>query len=181
MCHEMDDHFAVGGGLEDRAVGFEFVAHHLGVDQIAVMRKRQVAKGKIDDERLRVLEIAGAGGRVAVMADRRAAWKSLQPVLGKHIGHQAHGLFLVKLLPVVGDDAGALLPPMLERVQAEIRQIRRFFVAVDADDSTFLMKLVGRRQRGDVHRNLSHASRPSADGVDAIRFASALRQPSASA
>ena len=37
MSDQMDDHLAVGRGLEDRAVGLKFISDHLRVDQIPVV------------------------------------------------------------------------------------------------------------------------------------------------
>ena len=53
-------------------------------------------------------------------------------------------------LTVTGHDSGAFLPAVLERVQAEIHEICRFLVAVDADHRAFVMKLVGRRTAGVI-------------------------------
>ena len=39
----MEEDFAVVGGLEDGAVGFEFVAQHVGVDEVAVVRDGDLA------------------------------------------------------------------------------------------------------------------------------------------
>ena len=73
MGDQMNDHLAVRGGLKDGAVGFEFMAKHLRIDEIAVMGERKIAEGKIHRERLNVFEILAAGGRVAIMADGHRA------------------------------------------------------------------------------------------------------------
>jgi hypothetical protein len=43
---------------------------------------------------------------------------------------------------IAGDDPSRLLPAMLQRVQAEVGQLRRLFMAEYAEDTTFVMKTV---------------------------------------
>jgi len=43
LRHEMEDDFAIHRGLENRAVGFQFIAQDIGVDQIPVMAERDLA------------------------------------------------------------------------------------------------------------------------------------------
>ena len=148
MSDQMDDHLAVGGGLEDRAVGLKFVPDHLRVDQIPVVGQGQIAEGKVDHDRLGVLEIAGAGGRIAVVPDCRTAREPLQALFREDVCDQPHRLLLIELVTITGHDSGAFLPAVLERVQAEIHEVCRFLVAVDADHRAFVMKLVGRRTGG---------------------------------
>jgi len=47
------------------------------------------------------------------------------------------------LAAVRGDDAAALLPAMLEGVEAEVGQMRGFFAAVDPEDAAFIMEAIG--------------------------------------
>ena len=58
----------------------------------------------------------------------------LQPVGGEDVvdvAHLAHG---AQLVAVGRDDARRLLPAVLKRVQAEVREICRFRVSVDSND-----------------------------------------------
>jgi len=48
VSNQMDDDFAIGRGLKDRAIGFEFIAQHLRIDQIAVVSEREITEGEID-------------------------------------------------------------------------------------------------------------------------------------
>ncbi len=57
LGQQVEDDFAVNGGLEDRALGLEFFAELGGVDEIAVVRDRELAAVGIDDERLGVLAV----------------------------------------------------------------------------------------------------------------------------
>ena len=65
-----------------------------------------------------------------------AAWpgRSVEPVGGEDVVDVAHLPHAAQLVAVGGDDAGRLLPAVLEGVQAEVGEVRRFRVSEDADD-----------------------------------------------
>ena len=69
LGHEVEDDLAVDRGLEDGALGFQFVAQEVGVDQVAVVADGDLAARAIDDDGLGVFERAGAGGGIADVAD----------------------------------------------------------------------------------------------------------------
>src|SRR6266853_1156676 len=46
------------------------------------------------------------------------------------------------LRAVAGDDSSRFLTAMLQRVQAEVGQLRRLFMAEDAEHTTFVVKMV---------------------------------------
>ena len=48
----------------------------------------------------------------------------------------------VQIAAIARDDSGGFLPAMLQRVQAEIGELRRFFVSEDAEHTTFVMETV---------------------------------------
>ena len=48
----------------------------------------------------------------------------------------------VELLAVARDDAGRLLPAVLQRVQAEVRDVRGLGVPVDAEDAALVVEVV---------------------------------------
>ena len=58
------------------------------------------------------------------------------------IGHMAHRLVAVDLAAVAGGDTGALLAAMLQRVQPEVGEVRRFRMAVDGEDAAFFVELI---------------------------------------
>ena len=70
LRQKMQNDFAVGGRLENRAFAFQFVAQDVGVDEIAVVRNRHLAADAIDHERLRIFDRAGAGRRITRVTDR---------------------------------------------------------------------------------------------------------------
>src|SRR6185436_5224241 len=65
--------------------------------------------------------------------------------LVERIGHVAHRAGRAHALPVGGDDAGAFLAAVLQRVQAEVGEVGRFGVAEDAEDAAFVLELIEHR------------------------------------
>ena len=75
----------------------------------------------VADDRLGVLPLRGAGGRVADVADRHVADQRAQRVLVEHLGDEAlvadrHDAAAARR----GGDARRLLPAVLEREQGEV-------------------------------------------------------------
>ena len=73
----------------------------------------------------------------------------------------AHPAVGVELFAVISDDAGRLLPTMLQRVQAERGQRRRVGMAVHPEHAAFLVEVVriegiGRRHRRSSSRQLKN-------------------------
>ncbi len=159
MGDQMDDHLAVGRGLEDRAVRLQLVAEHGGIDQIPVVGQGEVPEGKIHNQRLDILEMAVPGGGIAVVTDGHVAGQALQHLLGIDVRHEAHRLFLVEVLAVRGDDAGAFLAAVLQGIEAQVGQVGRFLVAIDPEHPALVAKFVRRDQ---LHIKLSALSRPCA-------------------
>ncbi len=56
-----------------------------------------------------------------------------------------------ELLAVAGDDAGAFLAAVLQGVQPEVSQVRRFRMTVDAENSTHGGTSLGRRGARPCH------------------------------
>ena len=74
----MQDDFSIAAGLEDRSIADQLVAQLEGVDEVAVVSNGDLAMGAVDEERLRVLELALAGGRIAGVPDCDVAGKRLE-------------------------------------------------------------------------------------------------------
>ena len=70
----MQNDFAVGRRLENRAFAFQFVAQQVGIDEIAVVRNSHLAADAIHHERLRIFNGAGAGGGVTRVPNRACAF-----------------------------------------------------------------------------------------------------------
>src|SRR5690606_529945 len=114
-----------------------------GVDEIAVVRDGDFAVRAVDEEGLGVDDAADAGRRIADMPDGARSGEALDgaPVLDPASDVP---LRIVDVEPdaVGAGDAGALLSAMLQRVKAEVRQIGRFRVAIDAEDAALFTELV---------------------------------------
>ena len=95
-----------------------------GVDQVAVVGQRERA-AVVADDRLRVLPLRGAGGRVADVADRHVADQRAQLVLVEHLRDEAlvadrHDAAAARR----GRDPRGLLAAVLEREQREVGEPR---------------------------------------------------------
>ena len=143
MCDQVDDHLTVRRGLEDGPIGFQLVAEHRGVDQVAVMRQRQVPEGKVHGQGLNILQITAARGGIAVVSDGHVAGQPLEHRFRVNVSHKPHRLFQAEMLTVRGHDPGPLLPAMLERVEPQVGQIGSLLVAIDAEHCALIVKLVG--------------------------------------
>ena len=80
LGQQVQNDFAIHGGLEDRAPGLEFFAEPGGVGQVAVVRDGNLATGAVHGERLGVAQVRGAGGGVTGMADGNGAGHVMQDV-----------------------------------------------------------------------------------------------------
>ena len=143
----MEHHFGVAGGLEDRPGADQLVAQLAGVDEVAVVPDRDLAVGAIDQEGLRVLDRALAGGRVPGVTDRQVAAKAVDGFFLEGIRHLTHAADDAHLGAVTDGNAGALLPAVLQRVEPERGQACGSRVPEDAEDAALVFELVMRLQR----------------------------------
>ena len=139
---EVHEHFGVAVGLEDRPVADQPIADLVGVDDVAVVADADLAVHAVDDDRLRVGQLALAGGRVARVADGDMAGQRRERLLVEDVVDVAHLADRADAGAVRRRDAGALLPAMLQRVEAEIGELGGLGVAVDAEDAALLAELV---------------------------------------
>ena len=138
-----DDDFAVHGRLEDEAAAFEFVAELGGVGQVAVVGDGNLAARAIHRERLGVAQVRRAGGGIARVADGHVADEVVQDFRAvEHLRHQAHAVVLEKLPVVAGDDAGAFLAAMLERVKAVVGQFGGIRMAENAEHAAIMFGII---------------------------------------
>ena len=139
---KMNDDFGVAVGLKDRAAMFELAAPLGGVGEVAVVAERDFALVAVDHDRLRVEQRFVSGGGVARVADGEIAGKICEDRRGEDFFDFAHGAVEMELGAVAGDDAGGFLAAMLERVEAEVGELRGFFVAEDAEDATVVVEVI---------------------------------------
>ncbi len=116
----MDDHFGVGGRLEDRAALDQLGAQRAGVGNIAVMRHREAAAGQIGIKRLDVAQARSAGGRIADMPGGHDAGQFGDRFLaGKIVRDMADAAAGEEFGAVEAGDPGRFLPAVLKRVEAQ--------------------------------------------------------------
>ena len=139
----MQDDFGVGGRLADGAGGDEILAQREGVGEVAVVGDGEAAGIDVGEQRLHVAQYRIAAGRVAIVADGDMALQALDHGgAGEVVADEAHAALGMELLAVEGDDAAGFLAAMLERVQAERGDGRRFWVAKNTEDPAFLAESV---------------------------------------
>ena len=158
----MRDDFAVGGRLKNGTFALQLIAQDGGVDQIAVVRDRDLAAETIDHERLRVFQGARAGRRIAGMPERARPFQSLQFLRAENLRDQAHVAMQLKgrSRAVARHDAGAFLPAMLEREEAVVGQHGGVRMAEDREDAALVLRKRVRFGRLDVPRRNQEASCP---------------------
>ena len=138
--HQMDDHLAVHGGLEDRSLLLELRPKFGRVDQVSVVGQCVVLVGMVDQKGLSVREDRGACGGIADVADGRTAGKSGKAFLPEHLGGEPHRLVRPDLASVRRCDPGTFLPAVLERKKPEEGHTRRLFVTVNRKDAALLAR-----------------------------------------
>ena len=136
--HQVQDHFGVAGGLENRALGLEFLAQLRRVDQIAVVHQRQRPHASHHHHRLGVGHHTGTGGRISGVADRPETGEPLQGVRVEDVRHLPHAPFDLHLAVVPDGQTATLLPPMLQGIKTEVGHGRRFIVQIDTKNSTHI-------------------------------------------
>src|SRR4029077_11128008 len=138
----MHHHFGVAGGLEDGTAVLEFAAPLGGVSQIAVVAKRDFALVAINHDGLGVEQSLVAGRGIARMAYGEASRQLGEYARLKNFLDFAHGAMEKEIGTVTRNDAGGFLASMLERVEAEIGEVRGFRMAEDAEHTTLVVEMI---------------------------------------
>ncbi len=135
---QVNEHLGVAVALEDRASRLELGPQLLGVREVSVVAHRQRAARVVDGDRLGVLDVRAPRGGVAHVPDGATARQLRELVLREGVLHEAHRPVGVEHLAVARDDAGRLLPAVLQGVQAEVGDVRRLGVTEDPEDAAHL-------------------------------------------
>ena len=153
----------------------QIVAQFLRVDQVAVVGDGDLAVRAVDQDRLRVLEAALAGGGIPHMADSARAGQPPNRRFVEVVGDVAHRLVHLQPVAVGRRDADALLAAMLERVQAEVGHVGRFGVAEDAEDAALFSELVHHSSGDFVPAEPPSHARSRSPGAPSARVSARLR------
>ena len=149
---QVQDRLGVGCGREDRALLLQRALHGHRVGDVAIVRDRQTALGKLREERLHIAQAGAARCRIPRMADGARAGQAVDDgLLGEGVADQADMALDVELVVVIGDDAGRFLAAMLQSVQPERDDRRRILPAEYAEHAAFIVEMVVgfRRKRVD--------------------------------
>src|SRR5258708_6844169 len=138
----MHDNFGVAVGLEDGAAMLEAAAPLGGVGEVAIVAQRNFAFVAVDHDGLGVEESFVARSGVARVADGETSRKLREDAGLENFFDLAHGAVHVQLFAVAGNNAGGFLSAMLQRVKAEIGEVRRLGMAEDAEDTTLVVKMI---------------------------------------
>jgi hypothetical protein len=95
-----------------------------------------------DEERLRFADGNLSGCGVAHMPDGARARQAVEPRLVESIRDQAHRALRAKLRAVAGNDPARLLPAMLQGIEPQISEPRRFRVAVNPEHAAFVAEFI---------------------------------------
>ncbi len=137
----MRENFAVGRGLEKAAPVLQIFPELDGIDKVAVVRKGEITGVVAEKERLHIVQPAASGSGIAHVADCHGTFQSRKIVFVKHLRHKPFAFHsLQDAVFVHGNNAAALLPPVLERMQAVIDQTGGIRNAVNPENAAFLMK-----------------------------------------
>jgi hypothetical protein len=98
--------------------------------------------GAVDQDRLRVEQLALAGGGIAHVADRDRSRQVRQRLTVKDVGDVSHLARDPHLLQIRRSDTGALLAPMLERIEPEVCHVGRFGMSEDAENAAFVLEFI---------------------------------------
>src|ERR1700689_3828174 len=138
----MQNHFGIAGRLKDGSLTLQVASQFLGVSDVAVVRYGDLSLITRDEKRLRIQQDGIAGGGITRVADRHVAGQAGDLLRRENIRHVPHRFGTPNLAMVAGCDACALLPAMLQRVEAEISQVGSFGMAVNGEHTNLLAKLV---------------------------------------
>src|SRR5207302_5642917 len=121
----------------------------------------------LHQDRLGVFQAVRAGGRIARVSQRQVAGQPFERGLVEGLRHQAHVLVHSQLASVGGRDAGALLAAVLQRVEAEIGQVR----------DVITRRLNGEEPAFFVHALIAEPVTPDQNGVSQAcrRLSSGMR------
>ena len=100
----------------------------------------ETAKGYLKHERETLEHVIAA--RNAAVADRGDPGRSLH-IVRHAVRHRAHSTERLRVATGIDrDDADGLLPPMLQRIEAEVDEIRRIRPPEDAKNTALFVELV---------------------------------------
>ena len=139
---QMQDDLRVAVRLEDRSLPDELLAQLFRVHEITVVTERNLPVRAVDEDRLRVGQLALTRRGIAHVADRARSREFPERAAVENVRDIAHVTRHPHTLAVRGGDAGAFLSPMLQRIQPEVGHVRGFVVTEDPEHAAFFSEFV---------------------------------------
>ena len=117
----MGDGLRVGGAVKDGTRELKALADLIGIDQVSVMRKSEIAFDMADEQRLDVADVGSSRSGIPNMADGHIAFsKGLKPFRRKHIRYQSVSLVMGEDTVIVDGDSAGFLTPVLKSIEGQI-------------------------------------------------------------
>src|SRR5262249_52598715 len=130
----------IGGGLEDGTGALELRTDEGRVDQVPVVGYGHLAACALDAQKLCVDELALPRRGISDITDGHDSAKALQMRFGENLGHLTHAALRIEPDAVRGDDAGRLLAPVLQGMEAQVGQVGGLGVAEDSENAALIVK-----------------------------------------
>ena len=92
-----------------------------------------------DAERLGVDEHGRAGGGIAYVSNTEMALQAGKDILVEDLAHQPHALMMSHESTITNADAGTLLAPVLEGIEAEIGKAGGVLVSINGEDTALFL------------------------------------------
>jgi hypothetical protein len=118
------------------------MAQLAGIGEVAIVRDREPAAGKVCENRLHVPQHGAALRRVPIVTDGGVAGEARPEVTPEMLTYHAQMTFRGESLAVKGNHPAGFLPAMLEGMQTERCQQAGFMISKDTEDAAFLAGLV---------------------------------------
>ena len=142
LRHQVKHHLGVAGGLEDRTFLFQLLAYLGRVGDVPVVGNRDLALAVCHRKWLRIQQHRIAGGRVARVANRQFTRQLVQHIRREDFGDVTHLPRAMNLAAIAAGYARAFLAAMLQGIEAQIAEIRRFGVSINRKNTALFMQLV---------------------------------------
>ena len=121
---------------------FQLLAQLDRVSQVAVVSQRDLSFVAINHHRLRVHQDVVARRRITRVPDRCVAGKPRNHLRRENFLHQSERLVDVHLRAVGGSDSRRFLPAMLQRIEPQVRHLRRFRVPKYSEHAAVIVKMI---------------------------------------
>uniref|UniRef100_J3L6A5 Uncharacterized protein n=1 Tax=Oryza brachyantha TaxID=4533 RepID=J3L6A5_ORYBR len=141
----MLDHLRVRRGAKDGTLRLQLIAQRLVVDEVAVVRHRELPEPVPGEERLHVAQRGGGAGRGKPHVADGCPARGVPETRGvaEHVPDEPQPPLQLDSAIIPGrGDAGALLPAVLQLLQAEVAERRGVRVPDDAEHAALLAGVV---------------------------------------